>query len=142
MTRQGFVTDENFNGPLLRALRSRNHEFDAIRVVDAGRSGLDDPGVLAWAASLGRIVLSHDIRTMTAAAHDRTAAGETMSGLIIVAEARAPHVLIDDILAVAEASSAEEYVNQVVHIPFDRTTRVSERAPPNWAHGHEMVTSL
>ena len=141
MTKPRFVTDENFNGLLLRALRRRDPEFDAIRVVDAGHGGLDDPGVLAWAAGLGRIVLSHDVRTMTGYAHDRIAAKRPMSGLILVDASHPTHVVIDDILGVAGASAADEYVNQIVHIPFDRTTRVSEPEPPEWAHTREAVTS-
>ena len=134
MTTPRFVADENFNGLLLRALRRRDPEFDAIRVVDAGRSGLDDPGVLAWAASLGRIVLSHDVRTMTRYAHGRIAGERLMPGLILVDASRPTHAVIDDILGVAGASAAEEYVSQIVHIPFDRATRVSECAPREWAH--------
>jgi predicted nuclease of predicted toxin-antitoxin system len=40
--------------------------FPSVRLADAG-----DPEVLAWAASEGRVVLTHDVRTMTRFAYDR-----------------------------------------------------------------------
>jgi len=141
VTTPRFIADENFNGRLLRALCRRCREFDVIRVVDAGRGGERDPEILEWAATLGRIVLSHDIRTMTADVRDRIAAGKPMPGLIIVAAARPSHVVIEDLLAIAGASRAEEYADQIVHIPFDRTTHVAEPEPYEWGRLRETVSS-
>jgi len=59
-----FLSDENFNGDIVRGLLLRRADFNLVRVQDVGLSGLDDPAVLAWAAENNRILLSHDRTTM------------------------------------------------------------------------------
>lgn len=44
-----FLTDENFNGQIVRGLRQRQPEIDLIRVQDTEIAGADDPLVLDWA---------------------------------------------------------------------------------------------
>lgn len=74
------VVDENFHGPMLRALRLRCPEIDAVRVVDAGLSGVSDPRLLAWAADHQRVVLTRDTATLAGFACDRVRAAEPMPG--------------------------------------------------------------
>jgi hypothetical protein len=45
-----------------------------VRVQDVGLSGTDDPRVLEWAAGHERILLTHDVATITAFAYERVAA--------------------------------------------------------------------
>ena len=45
------LTDENFNGNILRGLMRRLPELDIVRVQDVGLKNTDDPVVLEWAAS-------------------------------------------------------------------------------------------
>jgi len=59
-----FAADENFSNDIVRGLRRRNNCIDFIRVQDSALSGADDPDVLEWAATEGRILLTHDVRTM------------------------------------------------------------------------------
>jgi Domain of unknown function (DUF5615) len=59
------ATDENFNNDILRALLRRISSVDIVRVQDAGLGGADDETVLAWAAAEGRILLTHDVTTVT-----------------------------------------------------------------------------
>jgi predicted nuclease of predicted toxin-antitoxin system len=47
-----------------------------------GLSGKDDPTVLAWAASENRILLTHDVATITRFAYDRIVRGLPMPGVI------------------------------------------------------------
>jgi predicted nuclease of predicted toxin-antitoxin system len=70
-----FVLDENFNGKIVRGLRIRNPDVDMVRVQDAEIMGADDPTVLAWAAQEGRILLTHNIDTMTNYATERITLG-------------------------------------------------------------------
>lgn len=55
------LTDENFNGSILRGLIRRLPELDLIRVQDVGLMNTDDRQILEWAASDGRILLTHDV---------------------------------------------------------------------------------
>jgi predicted nuclease of predicted toxin-antitoxin system len=59
------LADENFNNDLIRGVLRRRSDVDSVRVQDAGLSGADDPAVLAWAAGEGRILLTHDVTTLT-----------------------------------------------------------------------------
>ncbi len=54
------VSDENFDGDVLRGLLRRLPELDVVRVQDAGLAGTPDPIILDWAAREQRILLTHD----------------------------------------------------------------------------------
>lgn len=102
-----FLLDENFNGKIARGLRARQPEVDLIRVQDIEISGADDPTVLAWAANDGRILLTHDLDTMTRYANDRIKNGLPMAGVIFVRDTLPVAKVIDDILAIWGASEAQ-----------------------------------
>ena len=44
------LTDENFNGDIIRGLLLREPDLDLVRVQDVGLAGNDDQEILAWAA--------------------------------------------------------------------------------------------
>ena len=69
------LTDENFNGAILRGLVRRLPKLDIVRVQDVGLMNTDDPQILEWAASEGRILLTHDVTTITMYAYDPHSAG-------------------------------------------------------------------
>jgi hypothetical protein len=50
-------------------------DMDIERVQDVGLSGREDPAILAWAAQETRILLTHDVRTITRFAYDRVREG-------------------------------------------------------------------
>ena len=60
-----FLADENFDNTIIRGLFRHNPTLDIIRVQDVELSGKDDPSVLGWAAQEGRILLTHDVATIT-----------------------------------------------------------------------------
>ena len=66
-----FVTDENFNNAILRGLLRRNPNLDVVRIQDVGLSGADDSKVLEWSAREDRILLTHDVGTITRYAYER-----------------------------------------------------------------------
>jgi predicted nuclease of predicted toxin-antitoxin system len=65
------LLDENFNGKIARGLRARQPDVDMIRVQDTELFGAEDPDVLEWTAKEGRILLTHDLETMTKYANER-----------------------------------------------------------------------
>jgi hypothetical protein len=75
------VVDEDFNHNILRGVRRRNPAADIVTVQDEGLSGADDPTVLEWAAQAGRVVLTHDVNSMTRHAYDRVREGKPMPGV-------------------------------------------------------------
>jgi predicted nuclease of predicted toxin-antitoxin system len=60
-----FAVDENFNNDIVRGVRRRNPAVEMVRVQDAGLSAADDAAILEWAAQSGRVMLTHDVATMT-----------------------------------------------------------------------------
>jgi len=66
-----FLADENFNNQIVRGVLRHSPNVDIVRVQDVGLSGVDNPTVLEWAAQEERIVLTHDVATMTTFAYQR-----------------------------------------------------------------------
>jgi len=82
------LADENLDANILRGVLRRFGGIDVVRVQDIGLTGGDDPTVLAWAAEQGRVLITHDVETVTRYAFERVAAGLPMPGVIeIVASA-------------------------------------------------------
>lgn len=113
-----FVSDEDFSYPIVRGLRRRQPGLDVVRVQEVGLLGADDPTILAWAANEGRIVLSHDTRTMSGHAYDRVVAGEPMPGLFLVPQSMSVRQAINDLELLALCSRDDEWDGQVVRLPF------------------------
>src|SRR5919201_1724190 len=78
------VADENFNGNIVRGLFRRQPALDLVRLQDVGLSGADDPAVLAWAAQEERVLLTHDVSTITRYAYERVQEGQPMPGVFEV----------------------------------------------------------
>ena len=67
------LSDENFDGKIIRGLFLRQPNLDLVRVQDVSLQELDDPTILAWAADNNRIVITHDCATMPNFAYERLA---------------------------------------------------------------------
>jgi hypothetical protein len=52
------AADENFNNDIVRGLLRRAPHINIVRIQDVGLSGADDATVLAWAADVGRVLLT------------------------------------------------------------------------------------
>jgi predicted nuclease of predicted toxin-antitoxin system len=113
-----FLLDENFNGKIARGLRVRNPDVDMIRVQDTALYGADDAAVLEWAAHEARILLSHDLNTITKYANERIEQGLPMAGVILIRDTLPIAQVIDDLLAVLGASEADEWQNRIDFLPL------------------------
>jgi hypothetical protein len=113
-----WLADENFNNDILRALFRRNPTLDIVRVQDVGLSGVDDPTLLAWAADTGRVLLTHDVATITAYAYDRVRKGDRMPGVFEMSRDIPILAAVDDILLISECSQADEWEGQVRYLPL------------------------
>jgi hypothetical protein len=113
-----FAADENFNNDIVRGVRRRNPAIDIARIQDEGLSGADDPTILEWAAQGGRMVLTHDVSTMTRYAYDRVRAGQPMPGVCEVSREVPMGRAIEDLLMLAECSREREWEGQVLYLPL------------------------
>lgn len=113
-----FAADEDLNNDVVRALRRALPEVNIVGVREAGRGGKPDPEVLAWAAAEARVVLTHDVTTMTRHALERVARGEPMPGVIAVHQRLPIGEVVDDLLLVASCSLATDWVDRVSFLPL------------------------
>ena len=65
------AADENFNSDIVRGVLRQRPDLDIVRIQDVALSGADDRTVLEWAAGQGRVLLTHDVTTLTRYAYDR-----------------------------------------------------------------------
>ena len=112
------AADEDFNGRIVRGLRRRQPTLDIRRVQDSAVFGAADAAVLEWAAAEDRVLLTHDVATMTAAAYERARSGQSMPGVVEVPQSMPIGQAIDDILTLAAASEQGEYEGQVLYLPL------------------------
>lgn len=112
------ATDENFNNDILRGLLRQVPELDVVRIQDVGLSGADDPQVLTWAADEGRVLLTHDVRTITRYAYERVEAGLAMPGVFEVSRALPLGQVVADLVLVATCSHEGEWEGQVQYLPL------------------------
>ena len=112
------AADENFNNNIVRGLLRRNPEIDIIRVQDAGLAGADDPTVLEWAAKTDRILLTHDVTTLTKYAYDRIKRGLALPGVFEVSRTVPLNGAIEDILLIVECSLEDEWEGQIHYLPL------------------------
>jgi hypothetical protein len=73
------LIDQDFDQDLLRGLARRVPNLDAVTAHQLGLGTISDPELLARVAEAGRIVVTHDRKTMPGRAAERLAAGEKMS---------------------------------------------------------------
>jgi hypothetical protein len=112
------AADENFNNDIVRGLLRRNPNLDIVRIQDVGLSGADDPTILEWVAQEGRVLLTHDVSTVTHYAYERVRTGQSMYGIFEVGRDIPIGVAIEDILLLAECSLDDEWEDQVRYLPL------------------------
>jgi predicted nuclease of predicted toxin-antitoxin system len=112
------IADENFNNDIVRGMLRRKPDLDIVRVQDVGLSNEDDRVILEWAAQEDRILVTHDVTTITNFAYERVRAGKPMSGVIEVDDDLPVGQAINDILLVVESSERGEWEGQIIYIPL------------------------
>ena len=112
-----FLADEDFNRPILSGVKRREPAIDLVRVQEVGLKSHPDPAILTFAAREGRILLSHDYRTMPA--HFREFVAKQSSPGVFLFPQRVPIAqAIDTLVLIWAASGAEEWENRLVYLPL------------------------
>ena len=112
------LTDENFDNDILRGLIRGKPDLDVVRVQDVELSGEVDPIILEWAANENRILLTHDVTTITNFAYERVRSGKYMPGIFEVNLNAPIKTVIEDVLLLVEGSLEGEWENQVIYLPL------------------------
>lgn len=112
------LSDQNFNGDIVRGLLLRRPSLDLIRVQDIGLAQADDPTILDWAATHNRIVVTHDRATMPSFAYDRVVNDKAMPGVFILNDLLSVRQAIDALLLVDEVTEPTEWTGLVAYLPL------------------------
>ena len=112
------LSDENFNNNIVRGILRQNPDVDIVRIQDVALSGADDPVILEWAAQQGRVLLTHDVNTITKYAYDRIETGQAMPGVFEVNRTASIGPVIADILLLVECSLEGEWEGQIIYLPL------------------------
>jgi hypothetical protein len=112
------LSDECFEGKVVRGLRRLRPGLDLVRVQDVGLQSRSDADVLAWAATENPVLLTHDRQTVPGFAYARVRAGESMPGVFVVDDKVPVRAAIDAVLLADGASEQDEWRDQVVFLPY------------------------
>lgn len=112
------LTDENFDGDILRGLVRRMPSLDIVRVQDVGLVETPDPTILTWAAAEERILLTHDRDTVPGFAYDRVRSGQPMPGVFLVSDQMPRGQAIEELLLAIECHTPDDCKDMVHHFPL------------------------
>jgi hypothetical protein len=112
-----FQADADLNEDIVTGILRREPGIDFQTAAAAGLRLLSDLQVLTLAAREGRVLVSHDRRTMPRAFGDFLRTSES-PGLLIVSQRTDVLTAIDELLLVWMSSEAEEWINRLGTIPF------------------------
>ena len=115
--RPKFQADADLNQRIVTGLRRREPALDFFSARDGGIIDLLDPRVLQTVADAGRILVSHDRKTMPA--HFVTfTSSQPSPGLIILNQDIDIGVAIEGLLLIWTATDAVEWVDRIGYLPL------------------------
>ena len=112
-----FQADANFNQILLKATLRYEPSIDFRPANDAGLASLSDNQVLAIAANEGRVLVTHDRKTMPIHFADFITSNIS-AGVIIVPQKIAINAAVEDLVLIWAATESEEWVNRIQTLPI------------------------
>lgn len=117
MKKVRFQADADFKQSIVnRVLRRQpNVDFQSAKIAEL--EGKKDREVLKLAAQEGRVLVTHDRRTMPTEFGEFVRA-QNSSGVLIVSQKLSINESIEALILIWEATTAEEWINQIMSIPF------------------------
>ena len=112
-----FQADNDLKFGIVKAVRRREPTVDFRSAREAGLDGVPDPVLLDRAAAEGRVLVSHDRRTMIDHFRDHLAAGKSSPGLLIVSQGSAIGDVVEAVLYVWALSDPAELLDQAYYLP-------------------------
>jgi hypothetical protein len=113
-----FLADADFNQAIVRGIIRRQPGVDFLSAQAAGLRSLTDPGVLALAGELQRVLVSHDVGTMPAQFNEFRKLGKYSAGVFLVPQRFDVGAAVDELLLLWMATEASEWENPLVWLPL------------------------
>ena len=112
-----FQADNDLKFGIVKAVRRREPAIDFVSAQEAGLDGVGDPELLDRAAAEGRVLISHDRRTMIAHFRAHVAAGKSSPGLLIVSQGALIGDVVDALVYVWALSNPADLRDQAYYLP-------------------------
>jgi len=111
-----FQADADLNQIIVLAVIRREPAVDFQTAIAGGLEGLNDSEVLRHAADDGRVLVTHDQKTMPR--HFASfISRQSSSGVLIVPQHLPVGAVVEDLLLIWMASDVEEWVNCIRFLP-------------------------
>ncbi|MEH2277542.1 MAG: DUF5615 family PIN-like protein [Nostoc sp.] len=112
-----YQADADLNQAIVMGVLRQEPTIDFQTALAAGLEGVKDSEVLAIAAQQGRILVSHDRKTMPSEFAEFITTNHS-AGVIIVSQKLPVEVAIEELLMIWAISSAEEWVDRIAKLPL------------------------
>lgn len=112
-----FQADADLKHAIVSATLRREPTIDFQSAPAADLVGCEDMEVLAIAAREGRVLVSHDSRTMPSHFAEFISKN-TSPGVVIASQRLGIAVVVEELLLIWSASDADEWVNRITHLPL------------------------
>ena len=112
-----FLADADLDYAIVQGVRRREPAIDFKSANDAGLEGLPDDRVLEVAAEEGRVLVSHDKRTMSVHFVARSHLGLKSPGVLLALQSADVGDVIESLLIIWSASREEEWTEQIHYLP-------------------------
>ena len=113
-----FLTDADLNKAIVTGVLRREPTVDFLTAHVAGLRRMSDPEVLGLAAEQGRVLVSHDVGTMSAHFRNLRNACKPSAGVFLIPQSLSLAIAIDELLVIWLTSEAAEWENRLVWLPL------------------------
>ncbi len=112
-----FQADADLREVIIKSLLRYEPAIDFRSAQKADLAGLDDYKVLALAADDGRVLVTHDRKTMP---HHfaKFIKARTGSGVIVIPQDLSISAAVDELLLIWTASEASEWLDRICYLPL------------------------
>lgn len=112
-----FLADADFNQKIVSGLLLREQQIDFKLPQNLIADGVKDPEILALAAAHGRVLVSHDQKTIPAH-FGRFIMNSNSAGVILLPQSMGIAAAIEELLMIWFTTDAEEWINRIWRLPI------------------------
>jgi hypothetical protein len=113
-----FLADADLNKAIVSGVLRREPSLDFLTAQAAGLRNMTDPEVLALATERRRVLVSHDVGTMSAHFRAFRSAGKRSAGVFLVPQSLDIGAAIDELVLIWLASEASEWEDRLEWLPL------------------------
>jgi Domain of unknown function (DUF5615) len=112
-----FQADNDLKFAIVKAVRQREPAIDFASSQESGLDGLSDPELLDRAAGDGRVLVSHDHRTMLDHFRRHLTLGKSSPGLLVVSQRASIGDVVDALVVLWAVADPAQLRDQAYHLP-------------------------